>query len=210
MNNIEWIFFDMGSTLVNEFVPHQKRIDIIISELAKCGKIITSKELWERLYAYAKIGSKKPMYSVAESLGVDLVLQYERENEVAYPDAVECVKTLYKKYKLGIVANQPSNSEDRLRKYGFGDYFEFVVSSDDVKLYKPDIKIYEYALSKIDCEPHNVLMVGDRPDNDILPAAMAGMNTARIIRGFFSEMSNIIEPDITVKNLNELTKFLIK
>ena len=55
-------------------------------------------------------------------------------------------------------------------------------------------------------------MIGDRLDNDIAPAAMLGMVTVRILRGFgkFAPISSEYEkPDYTVNDLYEICSILL-
>jgi len=37
-------------------------------------------------------------------------------------------------------------------------------------VYKPDQKIFEITLNKAECSPREACMIGDRLDNDIVPA----------------------------------------
>ena len=55
------------------------------------------------------------------------------------------------------------------------------------------------------CDADRAVMVGDRLDNDIVPAASVGMHTVRILRGFFKYCNDsIIKPDYTITSLIEL------
>ena len=74
---------------------------------------------------------------------------------------------------------------------------------------KPDIRIFEYALDKANCTPQDACMIGDRLDNDILPAKSLGMKTVWIKQGFGAlqkPLSKSEEPDHTINNLAELLK----
>ena len=74
---------------------------------------------------------------------------------------------------------------------------------------KPDIRIFEYALDKANCIPQEACMIGDRLDNDILPAKSLGMKTVWIKQGFGAlqkPLSKSEEPDYTINNLTELLK----
>ena len=72
---------------------------------------------------------------------------------------------------------------------------------------KPDIRIFEYALDKANCSPQETCMIGDRLDNDILPAKSLGMKTVWIKQGFGAlqkPLSESEEPDHSINNLSEL------
>ena len=49
---------------------------------------------------------------------------------------------------------------------------------------KPDKKIFEMALNRAGCRPEQAMMIGDRIDNDIIPAKKLGMKTIWIKQGF--------------------------
>ena len=74
---------------------------------------------------------------------------------------------------------------------------------------KPDIRIFGYALDKTNCSPQETCMIGDRLDNDILPAKSLGMKTVWIKQGFGAlqkPLSKSEEPDYTINNLTEPLK----
>lgn len=48
---------------------------------------------------------------------------------------------------------------------------------------KPSPAFFERVVQASECEPEQVMYVGDRLDNDIQPAAAAGMVTVQIRRG---------------------------
>ncbi len=87
-------------------------------------------------------------------------------------------------YRLGIIANQPEQMEDVLVERGLRQYFEVIALSDALGLYKPDPKLYEWAIEKSGLPAHQTLMVGDRIDNDIIPAKKVGMKTAWLRLGY--------------------------
>lgn len=211
MNGIEWIFFDMGYTLVNEDEAHNRRIDIAIQELADMGIQVSREQFWEEIYRQGVEGHS-PVPSAVKAFGLKRAAKYTSEGECAYDDAKETLMALRaQKYKLGIIANQPLGSVERLEKYGLGGLFDAIFPSADVGINKPDTRLYLHALSCVDCDASRAVMVGDRLDNDIAPAADVGMRTVRVLRGFFkySEKGNI-EPDYTITSLTELIDIFSK
>lgn len=211
MKNIEWIFFDMGYTLVNEDGAHDKRIDAAIKELADMGITVSKNQFWEEIYRQGKMGNA-PVPSAARRFGLGQALKYTSEGECAYYDAKETLAALKeRKYKLGIIANQPLGSAERLEKYGIGEYFDAIFPSAEVGINKPDINLYLHALNSVGCVADHAVMVGDRWDNDIVPAAAVGMHTIRILRGFFKYCPNgSVMPDHTIEELRELINIFSK
>ena len=49
----------------------------------------------------------------------------------------------------------------------------------------PDRRIFEIALERSGCKPENAVMIGDRIDNDIVPAKQLGMKTIWIKTGIW-------------------------
>lgn len=90
-------------------------------------------------------------------------------------------------------------------------YINLVVASAEEGVAKPDKKIFEIALERSGCKPENAVMIGDRIDNDIVPAKIIGMKTIWIRQGF-GGLWNIDkedeEPEQTVDNLDELAEIL--
>lgn len=101
-----------------------------------------------------------------------------------YPEAKGCLERLKGKYKLGIIANQPVGTAERLRDFGILEDIDLVVSSAEEGVAKPDLRIFQLALERAGCEGRNAVMVGDRLDNDIAPAKRAEMKTVWVRQGF--------------------------
>ena len=89
----------------------------------------------------------------------------------------DVLKSLQEKYNLGIIANQPPQAMDELKKYRLEKYFKHIIISDVVGYHKPDPKIFRHAVELAGARPDQCLMVGDRIDNDVRPAKMTGMRT---------------------------------
>ena len=135
-----------------------------------------------------------------------------KELEILYADTKSVLSTLYNKgYKLGIIANQLLGTQSRLEKWQILQYFDVVVSSAEEGIAKPDLQIFRTALQKADCKPHNAVMVGDRLDNDIVPANKVGLKTIWVKQGFavYSNPQDELEyADYTVNSLTEICDIL--
>lgn len=57
-----------------------------------------------------------------------------------------------------------------LAKHGLGGYFEFVLSSADLGIRKPDPRIFESALESLELKPQEVWFIGDKWDADVIGA----------------------------------------
>jgi FMN phosphatase YigB (HAD superfamily) len=81
---------------------------------------------------------------------------------------------------MAIVANQPPAMLGVLQEFGVDRRLQSIVLDSLVGVSKPDPAIYELALAQLGVRPEHALMVGDRLDNDITPAARVGLATAWI------------------------------
>lgn len=82
---------------------------------------------------------------------------------------------------VGIAGNQTVRAGGLLR--GLELPTDMIATSDDWGASKPDVKFFEHVIEATPAEAHEILYVGDRLDNDIRPAAEAGVLTALIRRG---------------------------
>ena len=202
MNKIKWIFFDIGSTLVDESAVYENRIKEITQ-----GNNIDRNEFVAKVIERAQT-SPKPIVSAAEDYGVK-VPAWRHDLEVLYPDTKELLQRLSQKYKIGIIANQDFGTEQRLTDFNVHQYINLVIASAEEGVAKPDLRIFQIALARADCKPEEAIMVGDRIDNDIIPANKIGMTTVWIKQGFgsYAEPKTVEEqPDYIVNSLAEITE----
>lgn len=204
-DKIEWIFFDVGSTLMDEEKAYLHRLHDVADMV---------NEPFEKIYEMAidlYKQNRKGDLEVMQAYGLPR-LKWHQEDEVLYPESVGCLEALSKKYKLGIIANQSLGTADRLEQHGILKYFDFVVASAEEGVAKPDRRIFEIALERANCKPENVVMIGDRVDNDIVPAKKMGMQTVWIKQGFgkyWQIRGEDEQADYVVADLNELVDIFI-
>jgi HAD superfamily hydrolase (TIGR01549 family) len=128
-------------------------------------------------------------------------------DEDLYPDALGALAALRSAgYRLAIVANQPARRETELR--GIGVEAEVMAMSDDIGLWKPDPRFYARTLELLGSpDPATVAYVGDRVDNDVLPAMAAGMRAVWLRRGPWGSIGTLptgVEPALVIGSLDEL------
>ena len=202
---IRWIFFDIGSTLVDEEEAYKHRIRDMIE-----GTAVTFEQFSEKRIQYAKAGYNGDQKAI-EQFGLSKT-PWHSEDEVPFDDCEETLRTLCDRgYQLGIIANQKPGAKDRLDAWGLGRYFSVIASSAEMGISKPKKEIFMRALAMADCKPENAVMVGDRLDNDIRPAKELGMKTIRIRKGIavYTKPSCEAEvPDDTVDSLSEIISIL--
>ena len=200
------LFFDVGYTLVNEDAVWDDRChqQAKTDEAKKLG--LSAADIYHEI-EMASISRKPQFRTLIDKYGFHEVAPYRTELEKLYEEVPAVIKALSQKYELGIIANQLDGLKERLEAFGLLKYFKYIISSWDLQIMKPDIRIFEYALDKANCTPQEACMIGDRLDNDILPAKSLGMKTIWIKQGFGAlqkPLSKSEEPDYTISNLSEL------
>lgn len=79
--------------------------------------------------------------------------------------------------------------------------------SDDVKVKKPDPRIFNLALEKLKIKAQNAVFIGDHLTNDVLGAIDAGLH-AVWLRGFSSSNHQGQKPQHIIDDLQELEKLI--
>lgn len=204
MSDIKYLFFDIGSTLVDESECVKKRCEVIIE-----SNNIDRQEFYDRVEECAKTDSYA-VRAAALYYGAEIPKWYG-ELEKLYPDTKMILEILSQKYKLGVIANQVAGTKDRLDNWGIGKYFDVVVASTEAECAKPDLKIFNLALEQAGCKPNEAVMIGDRLDNDVVPAKQLGMKTVWVRQGFakYQSISNETEkPDFIIDSISDILDIL--
>lgn len=199
-NEIKWLFFDLGSTLVDESKCLKERFDIIVKSNG-----IDEREFKKKILEFAETDCHaiKP---AARFYGAEIP-EWNKSLECLYPDVNRVLAALSEQFKLGIIANQSAGTQERIDDWGIGKYFDVVVASAEEGCEKPDLKIFELALKRGNCNPENAVMIGDRLDNDIVPAKKLGMKTVWVRQCFakYQTIHNDSEkPDYIIESIGEI------
>ena len=204
MSDIKYLFFDIGSTLIDETDCYKSRIDYAVN-----SKNLNREEFMVKVYESAKT-SATPIKSACSFYNVELP-QWDNSLEKLYSNTKWVLEIMSKKYKLGIIANQSLGTKERLDNWGIGKYFDIVVASAEADCSKPDLKIFNLALEQAVCKPNEAVMIGDRLDNDVVPAKQLGMKTVWVRQGFakYQNISNETEkPDFIIDSIGDILDIL--
>ena len=202
--DIQWLFFDIGSTLVDESKAYEHRIRNTIK-----NSDISYEQFCNAMIDFAKQGLNA--YNESVHFFELNRTPWHSEDEVLYPGTVSTLDSLSNRYKIGIIANQLSGTQDRLNKMGIGKYIDLTVSSAETGIAKPDPAIFRLALEQANCAAENAVMIGDRLDNDIIPAKQLGMHTIWIRQGFggMADIKNAENiADHTVESIGDILSYL--
>jgi HAD superfamily hydrolase (TIGR01662 family) len=173
--SLRTIFFDIGETLVDE-----RRYWREVADLAA----VPEHAIWAALGVTIARGEDHT--ALFEHLGIerpariDELVVYRRDD--LYPDALPCLQALRAAgYRLGLAGNQSAALEAWARSERLP--VDIIGSSASWGVRKPDPGFFERLVVEAGCEPHEVAYVGDRVDNDVVPAAAAGLVAVWLRRG---------------------------
>ena len=185
---IKYLFFDIGYTLVNEDDVWHKRCQELAKTNEASDKNLSFDEIYTQFLTLSQ-NSYTPFKDLLKKYGFSIKIPYDSTLEKPYPGISDFLNTISARFKLGIIANQSSGLCERLEKFGILHHFSTVVFSHDCGFDKPSPQIFLHALEKADVSPSVTAMIGDRFDNDILPAKNLGMKTILVRQGFGRKIS---------------------
>jgi HAD superfamily hydrolase (TIGR01662 family) len=168
---VKAVVFDVGETLVDE----ERTLCAVADQygwshadfFAALGAVIERREHHSKVFDV--LGASEPPEPVS----------FEARD--FYPDALGALRAAQRKgARVGIAGNTSERVEEFLRTHVDVD---FVASSARWGVEKPDPGFFARIVEACGCDAASIMYVGDRIDNDILPAAAAGMQTFFVLRG---------------------------
>ncbi len=209
---VDVVFFDVGETLVDESRLWTGWADYL-------G--VPSEDFLQVLYDKIERGEhhRQALYHFWPDLDVD---EARRQRACAgdedlfdetdlYPDAVPCLLTLRSLgLRVGIAGNQPIGAEAALNKIGF--VADFVASSAKWGVEKPGAEFFQRMIELAAVPASRIAYVGDRLDNDIIPAKQARLIAIFIERGPWgaahAQRSEVSLANHSIATLDELPNLL--
>ncbi len=203
------VVFDVGETIVDETRAWSAWADWLgiprLTFLAVCGAVIAggNPDHREPFRIFRPGLDLRAELAKREAAGVGDRITVED----LYPDAVPCLRALHEAgYLVGVVGNQPARAEAALS--GLGLPVHLLGTSASWGVEKPDPRFFERIATELALPPADIAYVGDRLDNDVRPAAAAGMQAIFIRRGPWAWIQSPTEdpPEaaLTVNSLAEL------
>jgi HAD superfamily hydrolase (TIGR01549 family) len=200
-----WVCFDVGETLIEESRiwgawADELNVPRLTFFAALGGAIVRGLEHGEVLERFGGPHWRSRIPAVDAAYG-----GFRAED--LYPDALptlERVRTLG--YRVAVVANQPATRREEL--VALGVQADLVAMSEEVGAAKPSPAFFERLLELAGVvDPRLIAYVGDRVDNDVLPAIAAGMRAVWLRRGpwgVLQELPPDVEPALVLDSLSEL------
>jgi HAD superfamily hydrolase (TIGR01549 family) len=177
------VVFDVGETLIDETriwaswadwygVPHLTLFGVL-------GGLIARGEDHRKLFEIMRPGSTfRQEREARAAAGKD----FWPDKTDLYADATPCLATLRAAgYRLGIAGNQPGKAEEILNAMGLD--VDMVASSQGWGVEKPSPGFFDRVVVEMGVPANEIAYVGDRVDNDVIPAVRAGMIGVFLRRG---------------------------
>lgn len=138
-----------------------------------------------------------------------MYVDYLGDGSYLYKETEELLSYLSKNYKIAIITNGLADVQHkRIRNSVVGHYFEDITISDEIKIAKPNPKIFEHTLNILGHSNKNsVLMIGDSLNSDIKGGINAGIDTCWFNQSNKKNTSNI-KPTYEIHSLLQLKELL--
>jgi len=119
------------------------------------------------------------------------------KNWMPFPDTVEALQTLKKRFKLAIISNIDDDLFAMSAKH-LKVGFDWLITAERVGSYKPALSNFEFALGMMRVSPGKVLHIAQSIYHDIIPARALGLSTVWVNR----------RPDLEVPDLKTLVSII--
>ena len=238
MANLEAVIFDYYETLAEISVPIRERVfddlarqvglDLPPGEGFRHWRELTTKDWKLRLGGHRRPpvdGATPPFVTfrdvwlqrsrqLFEEWGVDSPAEVGADanrgahaGAVVYPDVPPALEALRGRVQLAVLSDADADFlESSIRQNGLG--FETVVTSEEVRAYKPHVSMFREVCARLGIEPSSALYVGDSPWADIEGARHAGLRAVWINRHDAAWPEDIEPPPAVIGSLQELPELL--
>jgi HAD superfamily hydrolase (TIGR01549 family) len=201
-----WMCLDVGETLIDETRVWETWAHIIgvtpFTFMATLGAMLARGRSFDDVFVYLGITDR-------EKFRPEFTAAYGGfQEQDLYADAKPALDALKAAgYRVALIANQPAERTEELRFLGVRA--EVMGMSAQMGVHKPAPEFFTQALDLMgNPAPGDVAYVGDRLDNDIGPAAAAGMRPVWIRRGPWAAITTDLPPagTLVVDSLTELVQ----
>ena len=168
---IRAVFFDLGGVLVRtEFqAPREllaQRLGLSYEQLVN---LVFEGES-SRQASVGAIGTEEHWQAVTRTLGLppsetEAVRRDFFAGDVVDHDLIAYIRSLRPKYHTGLISNAWPDLRGYIIKQGFDDAFDAMIISAEVGVMKPDPRIYQIALERVEAAPEEAIFMDDMAKN---------------------------------------------
>lgn len=190
--DIDWIFFDIGGVLTDDRAFEAARDQVIIEAVSAHAAAPDAERIREaRRLASGRLGelTANIIAELVADDGVRLRVQAEAERlwreragdrrhlSPLRPEAGPVLERLATCYRLGIMANQPARTKEKLLGAGVLHHFSHVGMSEDYGFHKPDPRLFREVLRATGATAARSVMIDDNLERGLTPAKALGFHT---------------------------------
>jgi HAD superfamily hydrolase (TIGR01509 family) len=209
---IRAVCFDVGETLIDETREWTGWADFLgVPRLTLFTALGVSMWRGESHRKVFEIFRPDLDFSTVRQQRAALGWRYGFEPADLYPDARPCLSELRERgFKVLIAGNQPKESEASLRDLDLPA--DVIASSAGWGVSKPDPRFFAMVIEAAGVPAEEIAYVGDRLDNDVIPARAAGMTAVFLRRGpwgwMHEERPEIEQAHLRLRTLHGLAGIL--
>lgn len=202
-----WVVLDVGETIIDETRVWSIWADMLgiprLTFLAGFGAVLARGGEHRDVFELFNVADWRTAWPEHEAIYGGF------QPDDLYPDAIAAMDSLRGRgYRVAVIGNQPTSRTAELRRIGVDA--EVIAMSAEMAVAKPSQEFFERVLELLGSpRASSVAYVGDRVDNDVLPAMVAGMRAVWIRRGpwgFIERLPEGVHPALMVASLEELAE----
>lgn len=132
-----------------------------------------------------------------------------RERHIVYEDVLPALQQLGRSYRLALLTNGASDLQrEKIAGAGIAPHFEEILVAGDIGAAKPNRRIFETMLARLDIEPDETAMLGDSQSKDIQGAQAIGMKAIWVNRTAIPRREGIT-PDLEITTLTDVRQDIL-
>ncbi|NGY62374.1 haloacid dehalogenase type II [Lentzea sp. NEAU-D13] len=124
-----------------------------------------------------------------------------------WPEVPDALRALKKKYEIAIISNTDDNLIAR-NVENIGVEFDYVITAQQAKAYKPDRQTFEYAFQTMDVDPSQVIHVAQGWEYDHIPTRDLGLKRRVWINRYGRRGSSDYQPYDELPDMSGLPALL--
>jgi len=224
------IFFDFGDTLASTNPPYLIRLALAFRD---CGYHVSDDDFesaylktdYEVHKKYMERGTISPLEyrewffpKLCKHLSLKGESKMIRERirtalrgidytRSALPGAIELIELLKDRgLILGVISNNDGTTQEKCEEVGIKNYFDIIADSTNLGFVKPDSRIFQFVLEKLNISSSEALHIGDLYGSDVLGGLNAGLDVIWLNKRRIQRLdgAQILE----VKSLSEIVEQL--
>lgn len=209
---IKAVIYDLDDLMVNSAPTHFKATDILLQKYGHKyeelpGDLKTdfigkrAIDVLKDIIRHFKIAADlNELYGERMRIFLDLI----RNELEPMPGLFKSLELFKNKYKIALASSGARKYvEFVLEKFGIGDYFDVVISGDDVKVGKPSPETYSVACKKLGLKPGECVVFEDAAVG-VASAKSAGCKCIAI-KNPYTPQQDLSKADVILDSLGDIT-----